>query len=746
MSHENNSHLCEICGAVEWENVINGVATKDVQDTLTTRHIYKLDGIRGEGAAFVRGLVPCIATLARRPPSCPMCRLWLRAYMRAYPEADPAKDDQKSPWFSYYIPKTNYGIEWRGHPRGIDDDAQALAARKKAMNSFRMRFRSYESQRDFERPLELTCIDEDLAPGARSRGGRLLPDEGCRLGLFKDWLQLCQAEHGDACEDQLPMSVMQNAGDHVKLRLIDVEKLNVVVKSFDTPYVALSYVWGSANCFRVERDMFKPDPQNASELFLDLRPYLPSADASSATGTADGVVSPVVIPPTIVDAMEVTRALGQRYLWVDSVCIINHTKELTNTIEAMDVIYKRALLTIVGAAGSNCTAGLPRAHPRAPRITQIKEHVQGRTFIMAQPSLDFVLKSCVWSTRGWTFQESKLSRRKLIFTSSGIYFRCRKDTWAEDSIEKLVLGAAFQGRRQRPPSVPYTARNTPESKKETVFADYTFDVRLYTARTLREQSDVLKAFTGLLSELQKTTLPTEFLWGLPQCHLDAALLWKATQNWSYKKWAYRPAPPGQAQWSQERAAEGFSWRNQNTPTDFPRLTRIPDFPSWSWCGWQGAMGYFPRTVTEANLELLTSIQSFITWPWLSSNPHDTHWKQDLADGTLTFHAWTVSVDFARLPYGFAADTYRAGWAGWPMDAEAPLLNGAHECILLSRQLRNPVEKVYYRDTEPESEVKLVNVMVVARDHAGLLSRRGIGMMREDIWWAFDPQFRKIKLR
>ncbi|KAH7345927.1 heterokaryon incompatibility protein-domain-containing protein, partial [Pyrenochaeta sp. MPI-SDFR-AT-0127] len=190
------------------------------------------------------------------------------------------------------------------------------------------------------------------------------------------------------------MKALHGAGDRVKLRLLDVQQLKVVVRSFDTPYVALSYVWGSAKCFRAERNI---------------------SGSAASTG---------VIPRTILDAMKVTRALGQQYLWVDSICILNEPEELTSTVEAMDIIYKKALLTIVGAAGSDCMAGLPRAHARAPQITQISERVDGRTFIMAQPSLDFVLKSCAWSTRGWTFQESKLSRRKLIFTSSGVYFRC----------------------------------------------------------------------------------------------------------------------------------------------------------------------------------------------------------------------------------------------------------------------------------------------------------------------------------
>ncbi|KIW95972.1 uncharacterized protein Z519_03038 [Cladophialophora bantiana CBS 173.52] len=57
----------------------------------------------------------------------------------------------------------------------------------------------------------------------------------------------------------------------------------------------------------------------------------------------------------------------------------------------MDIVCKQAVLAIVGTAGSNCEAGLPRSHPGAPRITPTTAEVGGRTFMLAQPSLDLVL-------------------------------------------------------------------------------------------------------------------------------------------------------------------------------------------------------------------------------------------------------------------------------------------------------------------------------------------------------------------
>ena len=68
-------------------------------------------------------------------------------------------------------------------------------------------------------------------------------------------------------------------------------------------YVALSYVWGSGRSFTAREGNFKDLLR-----FDEFRRYLPS------------------LPRTIRDAIELVRALGERYLWVDALCIIQDSK------------------------------------------------------------------------------------------------------------------------------------------------------------------------------------------------------------------------------------------------------------------------------------------------------------------------------------------------------------------------------------------------------------------------------------
>lgn len=332
-------------------------------------------------------------------------------------------------------------------------------------------------------------------------------------------------------------------------------------------------------------------------------------------------------------------------------------------IPNMDTIYKNAILTMVAAAGNNSSAGLPRAHPNAPTVHQIHEKVGKRTFILAQPSLNLILENSTWSTRGWTFQEDKPFLRQLIFTGHGIYFRCQRDTWAEDSIENIsaVATAKFlRGTEHRSPPL-CMSKDTPQAREEARFTDYIYDVRLYTARTLGRSEDALNVFHGLVSEMKRTSMVGRFYWGLPECHSDSALLWKCVDLWNYDLWAFRP--PKERVFSfntsqqaidsaKERylsaASKGFSL-SPREEQDFSQIEKRNNFPSWSWCSWKGQLGYFPRKVASPDLEIVQFIKSAVKWPWEEAMQHyfPNH-QRNLRQGILQFCAWRATVDFGKV--------------------------------------------------------------------------------------------------
>lgn len=107
------------------------------------------------------------------------------------------------------------------------------------------------------------------------------------------------------------------------MRVIDITEWRICPMSTSSTYTILSYVWGNSNFLRLTRG-------NLLNLMSE-----------------DGLRK-LKVPKTISDALEVTRILGMRYLWVDSLCIVQDNEEDKKVqIQRMDKIYSEATLKII---------------------------------------------------------------------------------------------------------------------------------------------------------------------------------------------------------------------------------------------------------------------------------------------------------------------------------------------------------------------------------------------------------------
>jgi hypothetical protein len=126
------------------------------------------------------------------------------------------------------------------------------------------------------------------------------------------------------------------------------------------------------------------------------------------------------------DAIEVTRKLDFPYLWVDRSCINQSDEdEKAYLISRMTTIYEAADFTIVAAAGSGASHGLPGVR-LTPRRSQPKYYVDSGSLLLSilpDPRRE-VMQSQYW-TRGWTYQEGVLSNRRIVFTEHQTYWECR---------------------------------------------------------------------------------------------------------------------------------------------------------------------------------------------------------------------------------------------------------------------------------------------------------------------------------
>ena len=103
----------------------------------------------------------------------------------------------------------------------------------------------------------------------------------------------------------------------------------------------------------------------------------------------------------------------------------------------MNLIYEGAEITIVNAAGSNAESGLPGIE-NEPRPLQPKVKIGNTVLVSTMCSPRVHISNSVWSTRGWTYQEGVLSRRRLVFTGEQMYFEYRAMAVYETVLLPLV--------------------------------------------------------------------------------------------------------------------------------------------------------------------------------------------------------------------------------------------------------------------------------------------------------------------
>ncbi|KAF2249688.1 HET-domain-containing protein, partial [Trematosphaeria pertusa] len=175
------------------------------------------------------------------------------------------------------------------------------------------------------------------------------------------------------------------------LKAIDCEERKVVRAPGDCNFVALSYVWGD----------------------------------SSTISPFSGVILPQNLPATIEDSIQVARQLGYRFLWVDRYCIDqSDTQAKLDQIQQMGQIYGSAALTMIAATGTDPTHGLPGISAGLAQSDPPKVRVGSLTVMHYDVPAALELSSSTWATRAWTYQESYLSKRRLVFTDNRVFMLC----------------------------------------------------------------------------------------------------------------------------------------------------------------------------------------------------------------------------------------------------------------------------------------------------------------------------------
>ena len=399
--------------------------------------------------------------------------------------------------------------------------------------------------------------------------GRTIDTEMGNQALIKSWLDLCRKTHQGPCRDDTTMESSLEFGDVISqsyFGVIDVLDMQLTSLPFKTnmaysdmvvphqhengyesvpiqqvresrpflrrtthePYIALSYVWGEG----------KPYMTKLSNIMLH----------RNHGGLERNLED---LPRVFHDAFNLVRCLGVRYLWIDSLCIVQDSSRSWGlNSRVMDLIYGNAVLTICAADGVDSSTPLKAMHPKAHDARQISLDCAPRVRLMVSRPPEIGIRASKWNTRAWTFQERLLSKRCLIFTEGRVYFQCLSTGMSED------IFADREGAGWSLDLVNAPLQMLRELNRRALWV-YTNCVALYTARVLTKRKDILAAFNGI-SNLMEKTMQAPFIFGLPSSHFDMALLWEP-----------------------QSAIERRVPKTEDEKAEFGGM----QFPSWSWCGW-----------------------------------------------------------------------------------------------------------------------------------------------------------------
>ena len=430
----------------------------------------------------------------------------------------------------------------------------------------------------------------DLVTAVPRAVGSALDLQWWDLALPLRWRTICDSHHLRLCKaTEGPLGSL--TGLEGPARLLDVHDL-CVVKPPAGPisYAALSYVWGKATVLK--------------SLTSNIR-HLQKKNALSEHSHFG-----VQLPKTIRHAMLVARLLGLRYLWVDSICIVQDSdEERQGEIQRMWAIYANASVTIFAKDGTSADAGLqgikgtsdPRQIPGDQTVNQL---AAGLSLVRASPGLiegldpPVHLKSCVWNTRAWTYQESVFSRRRLVFFNGLISWQCAHAHWSElETVSPSLTGQLVPREDSRDKVLlPVSKTERAATPNFLLFMDIVED---FNSKKLSYPEDAHDAFTGVLSSLAMS-FPGGFISALPTLIFSEALIWTPRH--------------------------GLDPTARRTAASSPTTTasRKSKLPSWSWIGWEGTIwwAYVFRSVDFLRVNSAPGFTMTPTVQWRSHTRPD----------------------------------------------------------------------------------------------------------------------------
>lgn len=301
--------------------------------------------------------------------------------------------------------------------------------------------------------------DTPLAQVVPGRLRTIETDWGLAFERMQQYVQRCDANHQCVAGDTgLPTRLLdvEEAQDSPRIHLVEMS-------GQAGSYVTLSHCWGGT---------------------VPLRTTIDNYDSHRSDG-----IDMEDLPAKFRDAVTITRRLGKRYLWIDSLCIIqDDDQDWEREASRMAAVYANSWLTIAAAGSGYTSQGIfntmdpnLRARDLSPDQISMGNAADPLPFTLRMPDSDGltvvaregsfamhnsrrygmlsltnewmpsskkstpqtycipyfgadvdVLEGQPLSQRGWTLQERALSPRTVHLATDQIYWECLRGILCED--------------------------------------------------------------------------------------------------------------------------------------------------------------------------------------------------------------------------------------------------------------------------------------------------------------------------
>ena len=320
-------------------------------------------------------------------------------------------------------------------------------------------------------------------------------------------------------------------------------------QAMNGPYLTLSHCWGQTEVIKLT--------------------------AATIDSMQDGISIPE-LPALYQDIITVCRQLEIRYLWIDSLCIIQDQElDWTREIAAMGEVYSNALCNIEAAHAADVSGRLlfSRNQTRiTPFPVTVEWHKDGPLpffLIDLSVQLENDMNEAPLLKRAWVLQEQLLAKRSIIYSKTQLHWVCRTQEASEmfpKAVPDLREGSGLLSHSLKPRPLHCLksmvasrhpvlfhhwlyGENPSTSPRELFWFSWRSIVLDYTSRSLTLEKDKLAAIAGLASTIQSKT-HDQYIAGMWNCRffIEYELCWRVSGRADDRR-PFRPSKYRAPTWS-----------------------------------------------------------------------------------------------------------------------------------------------------------------------------------------------------